>query len=71
VSTNGFIIFVADGERKNACNHWDSGPCDLGVKVLAWLRYSTSTPTRARASYEDIKRLQVVSDDVPPTKAQR
>ncbi len=73
MSTNGFIIFVADGESKSSYSHYDSGPGDLGVKVVAWLGQRTSTPTRARALYEDIKRLKVVSDDVgpPPTDAQR
>jgi len=72
VSTNGFIVFVADGESKNCYNHFDSGPGDLGVKVLRWLRTSTSTPDRARSLYERVTRLRVVSDeDALPTEEQR
>jgi hypothetical protein len=72
VSTNGFVIFIADGQSKNSYNHWDSGPRDLGVKVLRWLRSSTNTPDRARSLYQRITRLRVVSDeDALPTEAQR
>jgi hypothetical protein len=42
MSTNGFIIFIADGESRCSYNHWASGPDDLGVKVLTWLRSATS-----------------------------
>lgn len=72
MSTNGFVIFIADGQSKKSYNHWDSGPRDLGIKVLGWLRSSTSTPDRARSLFQRITRLQVVSDeDALPTDAQR
>lgn len=72
MSTNGFIVFIADGQSKNCYNHWDSGPRELGVKVLRWLRASTSTPDGARSLYERVTRLRVVSDeDALPTAEQR
>jgi hypothetical protein len=72
MSTNGFVIFIADGQSKSSYNHWDSGPRDLGVKVLEWLRSSTSTPDRARSLCQRIMLLRVVSDeDALPTEAQR
>ncbi|MGH3405902.1 MAG: hypothetical protein ACRDRJ_25905 [Streptosporangiaceae bacterium] len=72
MSTNGFIIFIANSQSKNSYSHWDSGPRELGVKVLRWLRSSTSTPDGAPSLYQRIGRLQVVSDeDALPTEAQR
>jgi len=63
MSTNGFISFIADGEARNAYNHWDSGPYELGIKVLHWLRPATAQPDQLTAA---ITRLQVVSNDGPP-----
>jgi hypothetical protein len=72
VGTSGFIVFIADGEIKNCYNHFDSGPLDLGVKVLRWLRTSTSMPDGASSLYERVTRLRVVSDeDALPTEEQR
>jgi hypothetical protein len=34
MSTNGFICFIAGSEFKNSYCHWDSGPGDLGLRVL-------------------------------------
>lgn len=72
MGTNGFIIFIADGQRKNSYSHCDSGPRELGVKVLRWLPSSTGTPDRARSLHQRITRLQVVSDEFAlPTEARR
>jgi hypothetical protein len=69
MSTNGFISFVAQGEAKNSYNHWDSGPDDLGIKVLHWLRPVATQPGPLAAA---ITSLKVVSDeDALPTEAQR
>jgi len=68
MSTKGFISFVAQGEAKNAYNHWDSGPDDLGIKVLHWLRSAAARPGPLAAA---ITSLKVVSDDSgPPTPAE-
>jgi len=72
VSTNGFITFVAEGERKSAYNHSDSYPDWLGVRVLKWLRAAREQPDEVAAK---IKRLRMVSDHGPgrsePTAEQR
>lgn len=66
MGTDGFIIFIADRETKAAYNHWDSDPDFLGLTVLRWLRV-----VRNGHLAEAIKRLKVVSEDVPPTEAER
>lgn len=63
MSTSGFVIFVADNEAKTSYNHWDSGPRDLGIKMLRWLRAERDQPDRLRAA---ITSLKVVSDDDGP-----
>ena len=69
MSTNGFVRFIAKGEAKNAYNHFDSGPDDLGIKVLHWLR---SAATQPGPLADAITRLKLVSDDdALPTEAQR
>jgi hypothetical protein len=66
VSTKGSICFIADSEAKNSYSHWDSGPDELGLKVLHWLRSEVSQPEVLRTA---IRGLKVVSDDdgPPPT----
>lgn len=67
MTTKGFIIFIADDEDKNSYNHLDSGPHELGIKLLRWLRDASKHPDRLRAA---ITRLQAVSDeDGPPPTA--
>ena len=63
MSTNGFISFVAQGEAKNAYNHWDSGPEDLGINVLNWLRAAIATPEVLKAA---IVALKVVDNEESP-----
>jgi hypothetical protein len=64
VSTKGFISFIAAGETKNSYSHWDSGPDELGLKVLRWLRSAASQPGLLATA---IRELRVVSDtDGPP-----
>ena len=59
MSTNGFISFIAHGEAKHAYCHWDSGPHDLGINVLTWLRSAAAQPERLKGS---ITALKVVRD---------
>jgi hypothetical protein len=63
MSTNGFISFIANSEAKNAYSHWDSGPYELGIKVLHWLGPASAQPDQLKAA---ITRLKVVSDDDGP-----
>src|SRR5215470_13385601 len=44
MGTSGYISFIADNEVKNAYSHLDSGPYDLGVKMLQWLRSAIAQP---------------------------
>src|SRR5260370_580138 len=37
MTTHGFISFIANDEAKDSYSHCDSGPYDLGGKVLRWL----------------------------------
>jgi hypothetical protein len=66
MTTKGFIIFIADDEDKNSYNHCDSGPRELGIKLLHWLRDEAKQPDRLHAA---ITRLKAVSDEdgPPPT----
>lgn len=59
MSTKGFISFIADSEAKNSYCHWDSGPDDLGLRVLRWLRPAVSQPGLLTTA---ITGLKVVSD---------
>jgi hypothetical protein len=69
MTTKGFVSFIAKGQAKNAYSHCDSGPDDLGIKVLHWLR---SAATQPGPLAEAITRLKLVSDDdALPTEAQR
>jgi hypothetical protein len=63
MSTEGFISFIASNEAKNSYSYWDSGPKDLGIKVLHWLRAESRQPDRLHAA---LTRLRVVSDDDGP-----
>jgi hypothetical protein len=67
MTTKGFISFIASGEAKDSFNYFDSGPYDLGVKLLRWLRAESRQPDHLRAA---ITQLRVVSDDdgPPPTE---
>ena len=65
MGSRGYITFIADGQRKNAYNHDDSGPAHLGLTVLDWLR--DSDPAQVTA---DIKKLQLVTEGDPPTEDQ-
>lgn len=65
MGSRGYITFIADGQRKNAYNHDDSGPARLGLTVLNWLR--DSDPAQVTA---DIKKLQLVTEGDPPTEDQ-
>jgi len=66
MTTKGFIVFVADAEDKNSYNHLDSGPHELGIRLLCWLRDQSRQPDRLRAA---ITRLRAVSDDDGPPPA--
>jgi len=70
MSTNGFVSFIAKGERKDVYNHSDSYPSGLGLAVLSWLRVA-----RDGGLPEAISRLRVVDDfsddNVPPTEADK
>src|SRR5262245_26829065 len=63
MGTSGYIIFVADSQTKNAYSHYDSGPDELGLKMLHWLRSASAKPELLTAT---ITRLKVVSSDGPP-----
>jgi len=69
MSTNGFITFTAGGRARNAYCHNDSGPGDLGILVLGWLRDAAARPGPLRAA---ILGLMVLSEDdsSPPTAGQ-
>ena len=66
VTTKGFIVFIAGGEDKNSYNHLDSGPHELGVKLLHWLRGKSRQPDILRPA---ITRLRAVSDEDGPPPA--
>ncbi len=68
MSTEGFIAFVANGERKSAYCNCDSYPSGLGLTVLRWLRVA-----RDGGLPEAIGRLRIVSDfeGAKPTDADR
>jgi len=63
MGTSGYISFIADNKAKNAYSHLDSGPDDLGVKTLQWLRSAITQPDWLK---EAITGLKVVSDAGPP-----
>jgi hypothetical protein len=65
VGSSGYITFIAGGQRKNAYCHDDSGPAHLGLRVLNWLRDSNPADVTA-----GIERLQLVTEDDPPTEDQ-
>jgi hypothetical protein len=66
MTTKGFISFIASEVAKNSYSNLDSGPYELGIKVLHWLRDERIQPDQVRAA---ITGLTVVSDDdgPPPT----
>jgi hypothetical protein len=68
VGTNGAVVYVIDGERKEQYVHNDSDPEGLGVDVLKWLRKSWEDP----AVYEAARRLKPINIDHPdPTEAEQ
>ena len=38
MGTSGYISFIAGSQAKNAYSHYDSGPDDLGLTMLHWIR---------------------------------
>src|SRR5258708_530799 len=62
MGTSGYISFIADNEAKNAYSHLDSGPDDIGIKMLHWLRSAIAQPDPLK---EAITRLKVVSGEGP------
>jgi hypothetical protein len=66
VTTHGFIRFIADSEARDSYSHCDSGPYDLGVSVLRWLRAESMEPDRLHSA---INRLRIVNDDTGPWPA--
>ena len=67
MGTSGYISFIADHQAKNAYSHLDSGPDDLGLKMLRWLRSASAQPEPLKAA---IRGLKVVSDDGEPPTAE-
>lgn len=65
MGTRGFITFVVDGAEKTTYNHSDSYPEGLGTDVLDFARGDM------QAAREQVRALQLVSDDVPPTDEQK
>ena len=62
MGTSGHISFIAGSDAKNAYSHLDSGPDELGIKVLHWLRSASCQPDLLK---EAITRLKLVSEDGP------
>jgi hypothetical protein len=60
MGTSGYISFIADHQAKNAYSHYDSGPDDLGLKMLDWLRAASAQPEPLKTA---IRGLRIVSDD--------
>jgi len=60
MGTSGHISFIADKEAKDAYNHLDSGPDELGITMLHWLRSAIARPNLLK---EAITRLKLVSED--------
>jgi hypothetical protein len=68
VGTNGAVVYVIDGERKEQYVHNDSDPEGLGVDVLKWLRKAWEDP----AVYEAARRLKpIVLNHPDPTEAEQ
>ena len=60
MGTSGYISFIAGSQAKNAYSHYDSGPDDLGLTMLHWIRAASASPESLRTA---ISGLKVVSDD--------
>jgi hypothetical protein len=61
MGTNGAMVFVVEGERKEQYVHNDSYPEGLGVDVLKWLRKSWEDP----AVHEAARNLKPIPVDHP------
>lgn len=68
MGTNGSVVYVIDGDRKEQYVHNDSYPESLGVRLLKWLRKSWDDP----ATYEAVSALKMIPPNAPdPTPAQQ
>ncbi len=68
MGTNGAVVYVVDGERKEQYVHNDSYPESLGVRLLKWLRKSWDDP----ATYEAVSALKPIPPNAPdPTPAEQ
>lgn len=64
MTAKGFIVFMAGDEDRNSYNHLDSGPRELGIMLLRWLRGESRQRDRLRTA---VTRQQAVSnEDGPP-----
>jgi hypothetical protein len=68
MSTNGSIVFVADGVEKTLYNHSDSYPDYLGVQVLSWLRHVLEVELGEETARVEVAVLQPTPTDREPTK---
>jgi hypothetical protein len=67
MSTRGFVGFIIDDTEKITYNHYDSYPSGIGVDVLSWLRLVSATPGSYALLKEQVRELEVVTDDTPIT----
>jgi hypothetical protein len=66
MGTNGAVVYVIDGERKEQYVHNDSYPEGLGVTVLKWLRHAREVPV----VYEAARRLKPIVINHPAPTAE-